>query len=384
MLTWDPALFGGREKIQLPKDKYWKPEISLTDGPANEDTSIYGSGFYPAWATYQGIVMIIAAGSYKTKCIVDTTFYPYDMHSCYFQFIVSNYDSTELMISSPSPDIHFSDFKENGEWEVKSTDTNVMLVKEKNIDSVGIPMYQSSFLLKRRSKFEMINSLTPIMFMLFLNIATCFVRPESGERTTFAITLYLALVFAATSLTETIPRNSLKMPMISYQLLSVNIINTVGVLWSIFIVNCASKSVAHRYLPNFLLRMITKRRHKSKNNIKMVPVENSVVSILPVEGTDISDGQKEEVCNEPQSANITGQEVAEVLDTIYFWMIIICIILTNAIYSAFVYKSWFQLDASGSCVFYVINTLSKPSESTSRLSLLFNSLEVGNLWKIGH
>ncbi|XP_060594240.1 neuronal acetylcholine receptor subunit beta-3-like [Ruditapes philippinarum] len=251
MLTWDPALFGGREKIQLPKDKYWKPEISLTDGPANEDTSIYGSGFYPAWATYQGIVMIIAAGSYKTKCIVDTTFYPYDMHSCYFQFIVSNHDSTELVISSPSPDIHFSDFKENGEWEVKSTDTNVMLVKEKNIDNVAIPMYQSSFLLQRRSTFELINSLTPIIFMLFLNIATCFVRPESGERTTFAITLYLALVFAATSLTETIPRNSLKMPMISYQLLTVNIINTVGVLWSIFIVNCASKSAAARYLPTF-------------------------------------------------------------------------------------------------------------------------------------
>ncbi|XP_060557727.1 neuronal acetylcholine receptor subunit alpha-3-like [Ruditapes philippinarum] len=170
----------------------------------------------------------------------------------------------------------------------------------------------------------------------------CFVRPESGERTTFAITLYLALVFAATSLTETIPRNSLKMPMISYQLLTVNIINTVGVLWSIFIVNCASKSVAHRYLPNFLLRMITKRRQKSKNNCKMVSVENSVVSILPVEGTDISDGQKEEVCNEPQSAEITGQEVAEVLDTIYFWIIIICIILANVIYSAFVYKSWFS------------------------------------------
>ncbi|XP_060594246.1 proton-gated ion channel subunit pbo-5-like [Ruditapes philippinarum] len=304
MLTWDRALYGGREKMQLPKDKYWKPEISLTDGPANEDTSIYGSGFYPAWATYKGLVMIIAAGSYKTKCIVDTQFYPFDMHSCYFQFIVSNHDSTELVISSPSPDIHLSDFKENGEWEVKSTDTNVMLVKEKNIDSVGIPMYKSSFLLKRRSKFEMINSLTPIMFMLFLNIATCFVRPESGERTTFAITLYLALVFAATALTETIPRNSLKIPVISYQLLTVNLINTVGVLWSIFIVNCASKSAADRYLPNFLLRMIMKRRKKSKNNVKMITVEESVVSILPVEGTDIRNSdttsQKEEVCNEPR------------------------------------------------------------------------------------
>jgi hypothetical protein len=182
--------------------------------------------------------------------------------------------------------------------------------------------------------------------MLFLNIATCFVRPESGERTTFAITLYLALVFAATSLTETIPRNSLKMPMISYQLLTVNIINTVGVLWSIFIVNCACKSAADRYLPNFLLRMIMKRRKKSKNNSTMIPVEESIVSILPVDGTDISDGdttpQKEDVCNEPQSANITGQEVAEVLDSIYFWMIIICIILANVIYSAFVYKGWFS------------------------------------------
>jgi hypothetical protein len=136
------------------------------------------------------------------------------------------------------------------------------------------------------------------------------------------------------------------MPMISYQLLTVNLINTVGVLWSIFIVNYASKSAADRYLPNFVLRMIMKRRKKSKNNSTMIPVEESVVSILPVESTDISDGdttpQKEEVSNEPQSANITGQDVAEVLDTIYFWTIIICIILANVIYSAFLYKSWFS------------------------------------------
>jgi hypothetical protein len=35
--------------------------------------------------------------------------------------------------------------------------------------------------------------------MSCLNMATCYVRPDSGERLSFAITLYLSLVLSATA-----------------------------------------------------------------------------------------------------------------------------------------------------------------------------------------
>ncbi|XP_060594239.1 neuronal acetylcholine receptor subunit beta-3-like [Ruditapes philippinarum] len=311
MLKWDPDLYAGKKRIMLPRGKHWKPNFYLTNGPANEESSVYGSGFAPAWATYQGSVRTIPAGSYKTKCNVNTSFYPYDMHTCYFKFIISNHDDTEIMLNSPSTDIIVSDLKENGELEIKGTNINILLLKDSNIENVTMPMFQSSFAIKRRATFELVNVFIPFTLMSCLNMATCFVCPSSGERLTFAITLYLSLVVTTTAATERIPENSLKIPYLSYQFLVLNCINTVGVLWSIYIVNYAGKP-AVQYLPNCLLRIVMKRR-------------------------------KTKILNEEEENHpIPAHEVAEALDRIYFWAIVSCIIVVDITFVGFTFKSWYM------------------------------------------
>ena len=343
MLTWDPALYGGRSRIQLPKGKYWKPNLYLTNGQANEESSIYSSGFAPAWLTYQGSVLIIPAGNYWTKCDIETTFYPMDMHMCNFQF-VSDYDSTELILHSPSSDINFSDYNNNGEWEIKKVSTEIRILKQINIKNVTIPMFQCSISLKRRAMFEWINSLSPISLMFLLNVATCYVRPDSGERIAFAITLYLSFVFAATALIDRIPNNSLKMPILSYQHLVIIFMNTVGVLWSIYIVHCASKPVVHPGIPNLLLKMILKQREKNKNNTNCFPVNKSGTeeSFLSVDdnSTVAAENKDKEGEITEKISDISGLEVANALDTIYFWVVILCIVILSIMFSALLFQSW--------------------------------------------
>ena len=331
---WNPALTGGKTRIMLPEGKYWKPDLHLINGPANEESSIYGSGFFPAWVTHQGLVRIIPAGSYKTKCNVDTTLYPYDIHKCYFKFMVSNHDSTELTLQSPTSEIQLIDIHENGEWEVKESDAKILHVGKKNIDNITIPMFQSSFSLTRRPTFECVNSFTPLTLMSCLNIATCFVRPDSGERLTFAITLYLSLVFTSTAVSEKIPKSSLKMPYFSYQVLMINCINTVGVLWSIYIVHVASKQKL-QHVPKFLLSLVKKKKQKNIN-IKTANT-NSRLSIVLPEQEGHNDIAKIE--DEGEYLEITGQEMAEILDGIYFWIVVICITVLNVIFGIILFTS---------------------------------------------
>ncbi|XP_060587014.1 neuronal acetylcholine receptor subunit beta-3-like [Ruditapes philippinarum] len=313
MLLWNPTLYRGKSKIPLPKGMYWKPEFYLTNGPANEDSSIYGSGFAPAWTTYKGLVKVIPAGSYKTKCNIDTTSYPYDIHTCMFRFVVSNHDSSDLILNSPKPAVYLSGLKEHGEWEIINFDAQILHVKENHIEDVTFPMFQTSLYLKRRPTFEIITAFAPLTLMSCLNMATCFIRPDSGERLSFAITLYLSLVLTATAVTETIPKNSLKMPYFSYQVLTINCINTVGVLWSIFIVHFSNNSRMQHRLPEFLVKMVMKRRQKNLN-FEIVR-EKSRLSMTSFEHAEKNEKDiKAE--NAEECSYMNGQEVAEALDEI--------------------------------------------------------------------
>jgi hypothetical protein len=101
LLTWDPYVHLGKERIPLPKGKVWKPEILLRSSAAADSYEITECKFSPTWVSYQGSVLMTPACTFRVRCNIDTTFYPFDTHECSFYFIVSNHDSTELVLNSP-------------------------------------------------------------------------------------------------------------------------------------------------------------------------------------------------------------------------------------------------------------------------------------------
>ncbi|XP_060594247.1 acetylcholine receptor subunit beta-like [Ruditapes philippinarum] len=130
-LTWDPSRYGGKESIQLPKGKFWKPEFELMNGRRNDAFSFNSNGVFPAWVEYNGDVIMVLGGTYDTRCDVDTTLYPFDIHHCNINIIVSNYGANELIINSPSSNI--DELEDNDEWVIKSLNTANSLIQEKRI-----------------------------------------------------------------------------------------------------------------------------------------------------------------------------------------------------------------------------------------------------------
>ena len=252
------------------------------------------------------------------------------------------------MVQIPTENIDANDdISENGEWALENTKAAVMLIQEKRIERLSVHMVEVSFTLKRRPMFSLINIYAPIALMTSLNIATCYVRPDSGERLSFAVTLYLSLVFSTTAAIDTIPNNSLKMPFMSYGILMINLINTVGVTWSIFIVHLASVKITDaKRIPAFILKLLERRRRILHLNNKINPDSD----LLPVKSREDGDSQISENANVEEiecsdnvmSKDITGQELAEVVDIVYFWLVSISIFLLLFLFVIIIYVKWLQ------------------------------------------
>lgn len=335
LLTWDPAVFGGKQIIPLPKEMVWKPELSPSDVHDYQGDLISSSAFCIGWLTYQGIVVAAPAGNFKTTCIVDTTSFPFDKHECAFQFFVYNHDASEIMLLSPSGGLIIDSLKENGEWMVQNTKVTINILNAETIETLSITMLEASFTLKRRPSFEIINTFAHFFLMIFLNTLTCFIRPDSGERLSFAVTLYLSLAFASSEVIGRFPNNSLKMPYVSYEMLIINIINTATVAWSIFIVLLAGRQASELYpLPMFLIKyVIEKRKTKARASKNISPEYTSETSV------EVKEDHGKET-EDLHTNGISGQEVAKTLDKIYFiFVVALTVVVTTAFMTINVF-SW--------------------------------------------
>lgn len=344
MLTWNPSLYGGKQAIPLPKGRFWKPDIAITNTPANTDASLDSNGFAPAWATFQGLVVMLPAGSFSTTCQVDTTLYPFDKHDCIFHFVVANEDISELKLVYPERDIdtnNFIEHGENGEWIIETTSATNRQWQDKNlIIDIAIPAVQTSISLRRRPAFEIINKHTPFIFMTILNILTCVVPPNSGERLSFAVTLYLALVFATTALIDRIPNNSLKMPLMSYKILSLTFINTAGVIWSICIVHLATVPSYRLRVPSKVMQYVMRHKQRKHNSTCKTCASNKVNPIVGsdlVVGSNIDvnidnrAGEKQDSTCRNAAGDLTGLDVATFLDKCYVIIAFVVFIVLESV-----------------------------------------------------
>jgi hypothetical protein len=66
---------------------------------------------------------------------------------------------------------------------------------------------------------------------------------------------------------DKIPNNSLMMPVLSFFILIVNIINALCVTWSIFVVHLAKADIIKRKLPTILTKMVMKNKRISMSKI---------------------------------------------------------------------------------------------------------------------
>ncbi|XP_045205964.2 acetylcholine receptor subunit beta-like [Mercenaria mercenaria] len=329
-LVWNPTEYGGITKLSISYDKLWIPSLSLSNGALKENTGqVINPGFAPVKVLPTGFVLLVTSGYYLTKCDIDTRFYPFDEHVCSFIFFSALHDTTEMEINSHLSDFALGMFQENYIWYHTQTEYKKFT---SSTEGTGFSLSSVQFIitLKRRPTFELINSYIPILLLTVLNITTNFVPANSGERLSFAITLYLSFIFITTAHVDEMPHVSVNIAFSSYVMLSLNALNTANVLWSVLMVRMSRWHTCKVQISGTLKILVDwYHKEKGRRKVKVHPNESDSV----IEDLDQRSERKEpqekgsasnaEIGDEIDS--LTWLDVADVLDKVYSTIITVLV-----------------------------------------------------------
>ncbi|XP_060580580.1 acetylcholine receptor subunit delta-like [Ruditapes philippinarum] len=323
LLTWNSSDYGDITQVTLPSDILWNPQLEKTFAGACKDTDVEEKlPILNISLSNDGVVFVYQAKSIGAMCVIDMKMFPFDKHTCVHHFFTSKYTLNELEIQFIQQNVvDKTYYSENQEWSVDKSNVFVTDYKD-TLSSLHISYATSLITVKRRPSFIMINNFAPAWLVSVLIIFAPFVPPDC-ERLSFSITTYLAMIFMNVSFVSEIPRNSIEIILFSQSLLAFNIISTMGIIWSIFIVSLSKISTKDRKVPGVFKKYLSK-------NIKKVKSEDHVNSI--------DEGDENEKSGEPKisdgfDSNVAGEigwyDMACFLDKIYFVMSVLTVGVMN-------------------------------------------------------
>ncbi|XP_052788623.1 neuronal acetylcholine receptor subunit beta-3-like [Mya arenaria] len=114
-------LFYGRanynlDSLLLPHGTIWTPPIVLLNS-VDLDPEIGGMSFKPRYYLNTGVVVWKPKVKVQSTCSPDVTFYPFDIQSCSFSFVLWDHDVAYVDFVKTNDKINITLFEENGEWE---------------------------------------------------------------------------------------------------------------------------------------------------------------------------------------------------------------------------------------------------------------------------
>ena len=180
-------------------------------------------------------------------------------------------------------------YQENVQWKIKKM----------KLIPFGLPgndgIVSAVLHLQRRPEYYALNILAPIFLLCFLNPFVFLLPPESGERISYTVTIFLSLAVFMTLFSDTMPKSSEPMSRISYFLLIAMTYSTVLCIVAILLMRIYYTNET-KTTPRWLLRLVAALscqccRCKEKSNVKTTQVSGvpNVQEKLPEFGTPDED-----------------------------------------------------------------------------------------------
>lgn len=194
-LVWDPALYGGKHDIRLPKTALWTPHILVGNPYSKVKVVDLKDSTVKVYA--DGSTQWVPADSYQAACDSDVTYYPFDTQTCTIEIVPWQFWTNEIEIGITSNTTSVTYFSPNPLWDYISS-----RVYNKTTEVI----VEMTF--RRRPAFFMVNIMFPIILLGALNLFVFVLPADSGERVGFSITLLLSIAVFMTVIADSLPSTS--------------------------------------------------------------------------------------------------------------------------------------------------------------------------------
>jgi nicotinic acetylcholine receptor len=282
-LRWDPEEYGGVQKLHVPADQIWLPDLVLYN---NADGNYEVTIMTKATIHHDGRVVWKPPSIYKSACAIDVEYFPFDEQTCTMKFGTWTYDGTVVDLKHKSQvgqvsdaalieqGMDLSEFYLSVEWDVMSVPA---VRTEKYYSCCDTPYIDITFniTLRRKTLYYTVNLILPTVIISGLSIVVFYLPPDSGEKISLSISIVLSLGVFFLLLSEIIPPTSLAIPLLGrYLIFTLVLVNfSVGVTILVINVNFRSPSthkmspwVRHTFLEVLPKLLGMQRPHKDSDN----------------------------------------------------------------------------------------------------------------------
>lgn len=145
-----------------------------------------------AVVSYDGTVMWIPQAIFKSSCVIDITYFPFDLQTCKLKFGSWTYDGFKLDVDfyDEKEEVDLNDYIESNEWEVLDNPA------QKNIQRYPCciePYPDLTFTLKLRRKVAFYNYILilPCVLLSSLTLVLFWLPPESPAKMVLGQSLHI-------------------------------------------------------------------------------------------------------------------------------------------------------------------------------------------------
>ncbi|KAI3386914.1 hypothetical protein SNEBB_004262 [Seison nebaliae] len=261
-LKWDPKKYGGIDRMYLPSEKIWLPDVVLYN---NADGHYEVYIFTKAQVNHTGYVKWLPPAIYKSYCAIKVEYFPFDEQECYMKFGTWTYDGSNIDLrhmnspmNDPDAPISFgwdlSEYSQSVEWDIMSAPATRNVRRYECCPEPFLDIY-FNITLRRKTLFYTVNLIVPCVGISFLSVLVFYLPSDSGEKMTLSISILVSLTVFFLLLIDIIPPTSLVVPLIGKYLIFTMVLVNLSISVTVLVLNLNFRAPSELNMPKWIRKV---------------------------------------------------------------------------------------------------------------------------------
>uniref|UniRef100_A0A7I4XS16 Nicotinic acetylcholine receptor beta 1 subunit n=1 Tax=Haemonchus contortus TaxID=6289 RepID=A0A7I4XS16_HAECO len=243
-MRWNPVKYGEIRQIRVQPDKVWLPDIVLFN---NADGNYEVSFMCNVVINHLGDMLWVPPAIYKSSCIIDVEFFPFDEQVCTLVFGSWTYNENEIKLEFEQAEwVDLSEYAPSSIWDVMDAPASLVNKRSRIEFQVRI---------RRKTLFYTVVLIIPTVLMAFLSMAVFFLPTDSGEKMTLTISVLLSIVVFLLLVSKILPPTSSTIPLMAKYLLLTFVLNVITILVTVIIINVYFRGPTTHRMPKWVRKL---------------------------------------------------------------------------------------------------------------------------------
>lgn len=276
--------------------------------------------------THKAIILFSIFQLLKATCDIDISYFPFDTQTCQLKFTAWSYSKSFVRLVTSKEDkviISESDFSPNPMWTLVDS-----YASEAALDA----SVTYTLILERRPLYYVINVILPIIMLSVVSIFVFLLPVKSGERASFAMTVFLSMAVFLTIVTSELPKNSSTASLLGIYLITMISLSTFITILSVFEIRLVARDewrdvpkvgTGYRFIVSVAGLCRCRRGAVRKlGGSKVAAAEMTEKSSTP----DLKDE------NTTDGRDLSWCDVADAIDFLFFWVCTVVTVVSTLVF----------------------------------------------------